>query len=193
MTPEGLRESALWAAATAWVILIYSTLYYVRAPVEYLRERNLLRLAVAAVFLLAAATVLFVLLKRRPSRRELIVFAVFVVLYILAVARIDSPEEKLHFVEYGVLAALVYGALLAGCKRRARRAMRRFATEPWWAAPLAVLLTGALGWVDEGIQAVLPNRMYDTRDVLLNIGAGLLAVAVMFALRRSRVGGSLLA
>ena len=42
---------------------------------------------------------------------------------------------------------------------------------------------GDLGMVvDEGIQAILPTRVYDVRDVAFNAVAGLLAVSAMVAL-----------
>lgn len=70
---DGRLERRLWIAATGWLILIYSTLYFVRAPIELLRERNLLRFTVAVVFLLTAATVSFFLLRQRPGWRGIVV------------------------------------------------------------------------------------------------------------------------
>ncbi|MDX1503805.1 MAG: hypothetical protein R3325_15705 [Thermoanaerobaculia bacterium] len=39
---------------------------------------------------------------------------------------------------------------------------------------------------DEGIQSLLPHRVYDLRDVGTNAAAGLLAVAASRALSRAR-------
>ena len=52
----------------------------------------------------------------------------------------------------------------------------------WGRLPLppmttAVVLTGIVGWVDEAIQAVLPNRVYDLRDVAFNLVAASISVA----------------
>ena len=44
---------------------------------------------------------------------------------------------------------------------------------------LSVALTALAGWGDEGIQAVLPNRYYELRDVGLNVAAGVLVVVSM--------------
>ena len=49
-------------------------------------------------------------------------------------------------------------------------------------ALVAVLLTAAFGWIDEGIQALLPSRVYDLRDVAFNAIAGLMTVTAMVAL-----------
>ncbi len=52
----------------------------------------------------------------------------------------------------------------------------------------AIIITVALGWVDEAIQAILPNRVYDLRDVGTNavaaIGATLASVVLTWARRR---------
>jgi hypothetical protein len=87
------------------------------------------------------------------------------------------PEERLHFLEYGVVASLVYLALR---ERRAKLtetgvgASDRVARLPPFAT--AVVFTGIIGWLDEGIQAVLPNRVYDLRDVTFNAAAALVSV-----------------
>ena len=174
------RERRLWIAATGWVLLIYSTLYYVRAPIEFLRERNLLRLTVAAVFLLTAVTVTFFLMRRHPGRRALSVLGAAAIVYLILFWVMERAEEKLHFVEYGLLAGLIYAALL---ERRTRRRVAAKGMWIWWPALLAVILTSALGWGDEGIQAVLPNRVYELRDVGLNVAAAVVAVSAIVSWR----------
>ena len=97
------------------------------------------------------------------------------------------PEERLHFLEYGVVAALIYLAL---CERRARAAE----ADPTSRDPLvrlppavvAVILTAILGWIDEAIQAVLPNRYYDLRDVAFNSAAAVICLLSVKALEWAR-------
>jgi VanZ family protein len=48
-----------------------------------------------------------------------------------------------------------------------------------------------LGCLDEGIQAILPNRVYDIRDIGFNAAAGLMAMAAILVLARARRWGSL--
>ena len=89
--------------------------------------------------------------------------------YWLAFIRIENPAERTHLLEYGIVAVLVYQALT----ERSRNGGRVPAP-----AILAIIVTALLGWVDEGIQAVLPNRVYDIRDVGFNTLAGLMAITV---------------
>lgn len=171
------RERRLWIMAGSCLLLIYSSLYIARPVTEWLREANLLRLAVGAAFLVAAAWVGLALLRKRPGWRVWMALAGISLGYVLLLSRFELPEERLHFLEYGIVGGLVYMALL-----ERQRAASAKSAEPWgsrtglWPAVVAVLITGAVGWIDEGIQEILPNRFYDLRDVAMNAAGGALAV-----------------
>jgi len=165
------REKRLWFATGLCMILIYSSLYIARPTAELLRDWNLLRLVVALAFLTVGGLVVWRLLAARAGWHVLGTAGVIAAGYFVLLTAIPMmPEERLHFLEYGVVAALIYLALR---ERRARLAgtgrLPPFVT--------AVVLTGILGWIDEGIQAILPNRVYDLRDVMFNTVAALLCVA----------------
>ena len=89
----------------------------------------------------------------------------------------QHPEERTHLIEYGLVGILIHQALIE------RLRTGRGSLMP---AVLGVAMTVLLGWFDEGIQAILPNRVYDIRDVGFNALAGLMAVAVSLALARVR-------
>lgn len=195
------RERRLWIWAAVSLIAIYASLAYVRAPTEWLRERNLLRLAVAAVFLVAVALIASVLARRRPGRTELFVLAAAAVAYLGVLLRMERVEERVHFLEYGLVGGLVYAALLERWRRgpgggaaRGRETSPGGAEAPDrpvsagpargrfpWTELIAIFVTAAAGWGDEGIQAILPNRVYELRDVGLNVAAGILVVTAMAA------------
>ncbi|MGB5297049.1 MAG: hypothetical protein WBP34_19065, partial [Thermoanaerobaculia bacterium] len=63
------RERRLWILAGSCLLLIYSSLYIARPVTNWLRDANLLRLAVAGAFLLAAAGVGLGLLRSRRGWR----------------------------------------------------------------------------------------------------------------------------
>ena len=54
---------------------------------------------------------------------------------------------------------------------------------------IAVLVTAALGVVDEGIQWILPNRVFDPVDMLFNLLAGATSVAAVVVLAWGAGGG----
>lgn len=155
--------------------VLYATLGVVRDITEGLRAAGLLRGAVAVAFAVVAAAVL-VAVMRHPggrTRRVLAVLAVSAAACAAAVWPMSSPEEKVHFLEYGAVALLADTAAPTAFRARARFAA-------------CALFTAAAGAVDEGIQALLPNRYADARDVALNAAAGLLALAALAALRWAR-------
>ena len=108
------RERRWWIAALALILFIYSTLYFVRGPVEFLREHGFLRLTVGAIFVFASLSALGLVLKLGAGLRELLAFLVFGALFGCAVLLAQRPEEKLHFLEYGLLGGLLFNALRAG-------------------------------------------------------------------------------
>jgi hypothetical protein len=144
---------------------------------EALRERNLLRVSIAVVLLLAAMAVAARWLKNHPGRREIGVTLAVTVAYLLAFVRVLTPEERTHLIEYGLVAILIHKAL----KERQRN-------DPGVRVPavFALVATALLGWLDEGIQALLPNRVYDIWDVGFNALAGLMAIVASLVLARAR-------
>jgi hypothetical protein len=175
------RERSLWFWALAAVVAIYSTLGLAGMLAEALRERNLLDSSFGVAFLLVVAAIAGSGLKRRPRPREIWVALGVTAVYGTVLLRMGlGPEERTHLFEYGLVAVLIHQALT----ERVRGGCRVPAP-----AALAVVVTALLGWFDEGIQALLPNRVYDIRDVGFNALAGLMAVAASVALARARRWG----
>ena len=95
----------------------------------------------------------------------------------MVVVRTGSPEERTHLIEYGVVALLIHAALTERADGGGR------VPAP---ALFAVLGTALVGVLDELIQGVLPSRVFDPRDIVFNVLAGLLAVVAIVALRWAR-------
>lgn len=154
------------------LVTIYSTLAFIRRVTNALRDAGQLKTVVALAFGLAALAVV-VLLVRTPALRKpktLLLIAASAVVYALVVWPMDSPEEKLHFIEYGVVGVLWFLSLPARWST-----LKRYL--------VAALCTGASGWLDEGIQALIPSRYYDLRDVGFNALAGLMALTLFTSAR----------
>ena len=181
------RERRLWLCALAVVVAIYSTLGLAGSLAETLREHNLLPAAVLALMLATVAAIVGSGLKRRPGRREIWVALGVTAVYAMAVVRMGgSMEERTHLFEYGIVAVLIYQAL----SERAQNGRRVPAP-----AILALAATVALGWLDEGLQALIPSRVYDNFDVVRNSVAAAAGIAgsmvvgwVNAALDRRRAG-----
>ncbi|MBL8915023.1 MAG: VanZ family protein [Archangium sp.] len=159
-------------ALGALLLTIYSTLWVIREITNAMRQRGMLIPAVGAAFALAALVVIALLI-RNPALRKpktLLLVAAAGAIYALVVWPMESPEEKLHFIEYGIVGVLWFLSL-----PDAWSTPKRYVT--------AALATVASGWLDEGIQALIPTRYYDLRDVGFNALAGLMALTVFTVAR----------
>jgi hypothetical protein len=165
------RERILWAAAVAYLLLIYASAYFVQFLLDALIRRGLLGWTIDLVFSLTVAGLGWALLHHRPRPRDLLLLAAGAALYGPILFYLEILQERLHFLEYGGLGLLFWLAV------RERLGPRRVVK----VALVAVALTGAAGWLDEGIQWLLPNRYYDLRDVGFNALAGALAVGLAVA------------
>lgn len=182
MALTSAREGRLWSAAAAVQIAIYASLGVVRTPTNWLRDHGVLRLTVGALFLSAVIWAGRQLWRSRPSLPEIGLLLGFLALGIWLVLSLDRVEERVHLLEYGTIGGLIYAAL---SERRGNRlaAGERVGWLARFPGPLAVVLTALLGWGDEGIQALLPDRFYDVRDMVLNAAGGLLVISALAARR----------
>ena len=171
------RERRLWLWILAVMVAIYSTLSPAQEVAAALRERNLLRVSTAAFLLLVGVVIAVKWAKTRPDRREIGAALGITAVYLTTLIRLPVPEARSHLFEYGLVAMLIYQALTE------RRRNGRRVPVP---AALAVVATALLGWLDEGIQWLLPNRVYDLLDVGFNALAGLAAVSAILFMEWAR-------
>jgi hypothetical protein len=162
MSPRAARF-----ALTGTLLGIYGTLGIVRTISNFLRDRGLLRGTVVVAFAAAGIAILWLIFRdaRNRSVRVMLSLLIAGAAYAAVILPMKSPEEKIHFIEYGGVAVLAYASAL-----RTWRRWKRFAG--------CALFVGAAGWID-GIQALLPSRFYDLRDVGFNAAAGLMALAMI--------------
>ena len=161
------RERTLWLWVLLIVFTIYATLGLMPSLSEYLRDRGLLTVAFVTGMLLVGGVILTKGLKVRPKGVEISVALGLAAVYLLMFMRMANPEERTHLMEYGVVALLIHETMLE------RTGNGRRIPVP---ALLAVLMTAVLGWIDEGIQWILPNRIYDFEDVIFNFLAAVIAI-----------------
>ncbi len=167
-----------WAWALGWLLSIYASLPFVRPIATFLRERNLLRLTLGFIFLIIVFIAFRWLYQRYRSIDVLSVLCIIMILlaYGISIVSIPLPEERFHFIQYGVLVFLVFQAL-------------RLSVNPPLVYLLAFLLTSLAGWGDEGIQYLLPDRYYELKDVGLNCLSALLGLGVTYVGERIKKCG----
>ena len=77
-----------------------------------------------------------------------------------------TSGEKTHFVSYGIMALLYYRALTLD-------------VPPGWSYVGAFGIVSAVGLLDEGLQYLLPSRVFEWKDVWINMTSALLAVGAI--------------
>ncbi len=169
------RERRLWTALVTVLAAIYATLAHAPAIAAILRERNSLTATMFVVSLWSLVAIAIFFIRGRPGRAEIAVGAGILIVYLMAWLRIGiaTPEERTHLFEYSLVAALVHEALLE------RKANGRRVPVP---AILALIISVLLGWLDEGIQSLLPNRVYDLMDVTFNSLAATIIIGARWVL-----------
>jgi len=150
------RERRLWAWTLAVVVAIYSTLGLARTLSGVLRDRGLFDAIFIFCFLMVVAIIVAQALRTRPGTAEIGVVLGIAAVYLMVFARMALPEERTHLFEYSLVAVLIYQALTE------RRNHGRSVPAP---AALAVAGTALLGWLDEGIQSRLPNRVTTSKTL----------------------------
>ncbi len=141
-----------------------------------LLERGLFDDTFIVAFFLIGVTILTQGLKIRPGGIEIGVGLGVAAVYLMVFARMGIPERS-HLFEYGVVAVLIYEALTERASQGSRVPVP---------ALLAFAATALVGVLDEFIQALLPNRVFDPIDILFNILAGLMAISASVALAWAR-------
>ena len=121
----------------------------------------------------------------RPDGPEVLLLLGIGAVFAMVVVRVGvSPAERTHLFEYCLVAVLVHQALIERSRNGRRVPFPTLA---------AITVTVVLGWVDEWIQALLPNRVYDLRDVGTNAVAAVGATwasLVLASVRRKISDGS---
>ena len=161
------RERRLWLGVLAAVAAIYSTLGLARTWAGRLLDRGWLDEAFFLGLFLIVTAIVMQGLKARPRGLEIGAAVGVASVYLFVFLRMLIPEQRSHLIEYTIVALLIYEALT----ERSSRA--RVVPRP---ALLAIAMTALVGALDECIQALLPSRVFDARDILFNSMAAVMAV-----------------
>lgn len=170
------REKRLWIYALIVLVTIFSTLVFSRPLLEILGNQNIQ----AAIFILGmtlvGATILVYGLSVKPSKIEFTIWLGFIAVYLVFFLRLGLPERS-HLIEYSVLAIFVHKAITERINKE-NHALK--------IALYAFMVTFAVGVLDECIQIFIPNRVFDTNDILFNGFAVLMAIGANMILPQIR-------
>ena len=171
----GLRRCRLWGLTLAYIGVVYCTLGVfpsIWRRLTVLTEGSIKHLG-TVVAIVTVASLLWRIGRRvgRQSWTPYIVMALTTAAYVyLLYALSRFPAERLHLLEYGLLAYLILRALQLDLADRPAYA---------W----SLVLTTIVGLGDEIIQLVLPQRFFEFKDVFLNmVSGGLALLLVRFAI-----------
>jgi len=156
------RSRRRWTVTALYVLMVYATIFVARPLGSFLRDQALLYPVMYAVFTAAFLWTLGFLAGAgfRRSARTLLLLAAAGGGAVYALATFRRVEEVVHFLEYAIMAILIFRAFSAS-------------RDPGKAFLFSLALVIALGWLDEAIQYVTPGRYYDIRDVFFNgLGGG---------------------
>lgn len=166
-SPPQEKQWLSWLYVVVWTLIIFGTIPAARAIQEYVSQewgRDLFTYGVAAVTAMALTVAVVYVRCFRPASCSsyfwLIAIAGIFFGYTLELGK-QSPEEAVHFIQYGVLGVLIYRALTS----RLKDSSIFFA---------AAIICGIIGSVDEFIQWMTPRRVWGLRDIWLNFFSSVL-------------------
>jgi len=167
------RESiwVSWLYVVLCAAVIFATVPFGRRITEYIdqyADDSIFTIIVVVIFAVVAFRVVRFLIRQGETSpgSYLWLGAVAVVFGLYAYSLRDNAVETLHFFEYGLLSFLIFRAL---CHR----------VRDYSIYPIALCLGFVVGAMDEAIQWLTPQRVWDMRDILLNsVAVGLMQIAI---------------
>ena len=156
-----------------WIVLFYILFLYISLPFmpglwgRFVQTAGRLADYFAAFILgIIGLFIILYLITKRKDIRNFMWLAMLASAYAVGLNSLKLSIERIHFIEYGLLSLLVFRAL--------RHNIGDKSIYLW-----SGITVFCLGFLDEGIQYLLPSRVYDTRDVIANGVAGVLGLLVI--------------
>ena len=171
--PASGSEVRSWGAVAVWTVSIFAAIPLARSMETWVREHlgqaafGWFVLGVLALATLATGWAVARTARSRTQGGSLVwLIGVAAAFAASTMSLWSNPEEAMHFVQYGVLAVLLF-----------RACAHRFVDHSVYV--VAGLLGVAVGCLDEAIQWLTPMRYFGVRDIGLNAYAsGLVQLAI---------------
>lgn len=152
--------------------IIFLTLPFARSISNYLEIHNLLKYSVySIIFIFITICCISTFKYIGLNLLNVAILLIFFIIYMTIIQRYKIMVEKIHFIEYGILAFLIFSALKEYSKNTTI-----YLT--------SFIILSCIGWIDEIIQHFLPDRLYDIRDVFLNSLSGTLILIFIYVVEK---------
>jgi hypothetical protein len=161
-----------WFAPLLFTVYLWISVPFIRPASEWLRERSLLRPFLGVLGGLLAAALAREVRARRLTAARWFAAGLTIATFIAGMQRSGrAPEEKIHWIQMGLLTYLFYRALTTD---------RAASCHAWTAGALAM----AMGCIEEVLQKWVSSRVYDPRDLFFSVAAALLTAMLLYLVDR---------
>jgi len=170
--PLNENERTSWFYVSVWSLFIFMTVPLARGIQAYVSEHwgrdMFMHGVIICVIIMLCIAILKLRLKKRiaTAKQYLWLLGISGGFIVYTIQLRNNPEESVHFVQYGLLAILVYRALT-----------HRIADTGIYI--VALLITVAIAMTDETIQWLTPRRQWGLRDIWLDTFAAALALLAL--------------
>ena len=187
----GVSRRGYWTGVAAYIVLLLVTQSVMGLGIDKFTELwgvETLEVVAYLIVFAGAAVVLWIGWKMWApcSIAERAWIGVALLLYGVGTFNARNPQERLHYLGYGLLAMLLY----VGFARLSEGDEERGVGSAFTPAAAALVVGSLIGYADELLQIIWPRRYFDWADVGMNVvavGLGLLvAIPVWNALQRPR-------
>jgi len=158
--PNSNKALALKILILLYILFIYLTLPVMGDFLNWLYEvmgKTQVRTGVDALLIIFILSIILFCVKK--GFNKLIWILPPVLITAILMYSLEVTEERIHFIEYGILGFLV---------------LKTAKEHTWKQVGMAFGFVSLIGCGDEFIQWILPNRVGDFRDIIMNsVGGGL--------------------
>ncbi|MGH9338050.1 MAG: VanZ family protein [Acidobacteriota bacterium] len=159
-----------WVAVAVYTVFLYSTLTLAFDIYVYFFDwlgKPFLSSFMFWMYAPVGLALLGFMWRRLPRRPETyLAFGLIGLALAYCLSILEVPAKRFHFLQYGILTVLAFDAL-------------RFKFRDRYLYLWTMAFVSLVGFGDECVQWMLPDRYFGINDVVLNAGAGLLMLAFL--------------
>lgn len=163
------REKRLWIYVIIVLIIIFSTLFIGRPFLKLLENQFIQSLFFLFGMFMIGITTIAHALTLQSKKFGIAIWLGFLAIYVLIFLRLGLAERS-HLIEYGVLAVFIHKALIERFHH-----INKVKKSGWLALTFIILI----GVIDESIQLFLPDRIFDSYDIVFNCLAAIMTIGAV--------------